>query len=522
VSSESRPGHSIQKQIARAAGQVMLLFIVSRALGLAREMIIGARFGTGADLDAYLAAFRLPDLLFQLVAGGALGSAFIPAFTAHLTKNDERGAWRLASSIINLVLIVLSVVALLAGILAKPLVAHVIAPGFSPEQQLLTVQLLRGLLVSTVIFGISGIVMGILNSYQHFFAPALAPAVYNLGIICGAWFLAPEHGVHGLVVGAVAGAAWHLLVQLPALFERRPKYTATLGLEDPDVREVGRLMAPRVVGLAVIQLNFLVNTIIASGLGAGSLSALNFAWLIMLLPQGIVAQGIATAAFPTFSALAAQNRRAEMRLTFSGTLRAILFLSIPATVGLFVLRVPLIRMLLERGEFSEGSTAAVAMALAFYAWGLVGHSVLEIAARAFYALHNTLTPVLAGVGAVVLNVLLSIALKGSMGFAGLALANTVATTLEMIVLLLLLSRRMGGLDGSRVWQSARRSLLASALLASVLAVPLLLWPEANPWLMGPILLIVGALLYLTSMWIARSDELDRLLDLVRSRTRRAA
>jgi putative peptidoglycan lipid II flippase len=279
-------------------------------------------------------------------------------------------------------------------------------------------------------------------------------------------------------------------------------------------------MAPRVGGLAVVQVNFLVNTIIASSLGEGSLSALNFAWLLMLLPQGIVAQGIATAAFPTFSALAAQNRRAEMRLTFSGTLRAILFLSIPATVGLFVLRVPLIRMLLERGQFGEGSTAAVATALAFYAWGLVGHSVVEIAARAFYSLHDTLTPVLAGVGAMVLNVALSLMLRGSMGIGGLALANTLATSLEMMLLLVLLSRRLGGLDGSRVWQSARRSLVVSAVMAPVLAGPVLLWPEANPWLLGPLLLATGTALYLVWMWAAKSDELDGLLYLLRSRVRK--
>jgi putative peptidoglycan lipid II flippase len=235
-----------------------------------------------------------------------------------------------------------------------------------------------------------------------------------------------------------------------------------------------------------------------------------------------VAQGIATAAFPTFSALAAQNRRAEMRLTFSGTLRAILFISIPATIGLFVLRVPVIRMLLERREFGAGSTAAVATALAFYAWGLVGHSVVEIAARAFYALHNTITPVLAGVGAMVLNVVLSLVLKESMGFTGLALANSAAVTIEMVVLLLLLSRRMGGMDGARVWQSTRRSLLASLVMVPVLAGPLFIWPQANPWLIGPILMILGALLYLASMWIVKAEELDRILEMVRSRTRRAA
>jgi putative peptidoglycan lipid II flippase len=495
----------------------MLLFVISRVLGLAREMIIGARFGTSGELDAYLAAFRLPDIIFQLVAGGALGSAFIPTFTAHLTRGDERAAWRLASSVINLVLVLLTAIALLASLFAGPLVAHVIAPGFSAPQQALTAELLRGLLISTVIFGVSGLVMGILNSYQHFFAPALAPAVYNLGIILGAWFLAPQHGARGLVVGAVSGAAWHLLVQMPPLLNRRPRYVPTLGLSQPDVREVGRLMAPRVLGLAVVQLNFLVNTILASRLPEGSLSALNFGWLLMLLPQGVVAQSIATAAFPTFSALVAEDKRAEMRAVFGSTLRAILFLAIPASVGLFALRVPLTRMLLERGAFDRRSTAAVGVALAFYAWGLVGHSVVEISARAFYALHDTRTPVAIGVGAMALNIVLSLLLMGPLLHGGLALANTLATSLEMVVMLLLLRRRLGGLEERRLRGAALRALVVSGLMAPVLGGLLGGFPRAHPWLLGVGGICLGGLFYLVGMWLVQADELQGLLRMVRSR-----
>lgn len=510
---------TLQARIARAAGQVMLLFVVSRVLGLAREMIIGARFGTSAELDAYLAAFRLPDIIFQLAAGGALASAFIPTFTAHLARGDTRSAWRLASAVVNLVFLLLTAVVVLASVFSGPLVAGVIAPGFSTAQQVLTAELLRGLLISTVIFGVSGIVMGILNSYQHFFAPALAPAMYNLGIIAGAWFLAPSHGVRGLVVGAVSGAAWHLLVQMPALLNRRPRYVLTLGLRLPDVREVGRLMGPRVFGLAVVQLNFLVNTILASRLPEGSLSALNYGWLLMLLPQGVVAQGIATAAFPTFAALVAQDRRAEMRATFSATLRAILFVSIPATVGLFALRIPLTRMLLERGEFGKTSTAAVAYALAFYAWGLVGHAVVEIAARAFYSLHDTRTPVLIGVGAMALNILLSLVLMGPLLHGGLALATTIATLVEMVVMLLLLRRRLGGLEERRLQRAVLRSVLVSGLMAPILAGLASQLTDVHPALLGSAGIILGGAFYLLSMWLLKAEEIPGLLGLLRLRSR---
>jgi putative peptidoglycan lipid II flippase len=197
-------------RIARAASLVMALFIVSRALGLVREMVIGAQFGASAELDAYLAAFRLPDLLFTLVAGGALASAFIPTFSERLAHEDIDGAWTLASKVGNLLLISLIALAVLAGVLARPLVAHIIAPGFPPEQQALTVNLMRWMLVSTVIFGVSGLIMGVLNSFHHFLLPALAPVFYNSAIILAAWLLAPSMGIHALVVGVVVGASLHL------------------------------------------------------------------------------------------------------------------------------------------------------------------------------------------------------------------------------------------------------------------------------------------------------------------------
>ena len=221
------------RQIVRAAALVMALFVVSRFLGLAREVIIGHQFGTSPDLDAYLAAFRLPDILFQLVAGGALGSAFIPTFAGLLAQERRRQAWRLASSVINLVMLILTAVSFLAGVLAQPLVRYIIAPGFTPAQQALTVDLMRLMLLTPLIFGASGVVMGILNSCQHFLLPALAPALYNLAIIGGAVGLAPSRGVEGLAVGVVAGALLHLLVQIPGLARQGGFYAPILGLNDP-------------------------------------------------------------------------------------------------------------------------------------------------------------------------------------------------------------------------------------------------------------------------------------------------
>ena len=454
--------------MAGAAVVVMLFFVLSRATGLLREMMIGAQFGTSAELDAYLAAFRVPDLLFQLVAGGALGSAFIPTFTASWSRGKEGDAWLLFSRILNLMTVLLLGLAGTAALLAPLLVERVIAPGFSPQQQQLTVDLMRWMLISTVVFGASGLVMGALNAGQHFLLPAAAPVLYNLSIIAGAWLLAPRLGIYGLVIGVVVGALAHLLVQLPALLRRGMAYRASFGWRDRDVREVARLMGPRVLGLLFVQLNFLVNTILASGLAVGSLSALNYAWLLMLLPQGVFAQAIATVAFPTFAAQIATGKQDAMGRSLARILSTVLFLTLPATIALFALRLPLVQLLFQRGNFTLESSNAVAFALQFYAIGLVAHSVVEIVVRAFYALHDTLTPVLVGVGAMALNILLSLLWIGWLGYGGLALANSVATGIEMFVLVWLLGRRLGKIDLRALGESLFRSGLAAAGMGGAL------------------------------------------------------
>jgi putative peptidoglycan lipid II flippase len=480
----------------------MALFVISRALGLLRETVISHQFGTGGDLDAYLAAFRLPDLLFQIVAGGALASAFIPTFASFWTKNDKGGAWRLASATINLVLVLTTMLAGLAALVTPWLVGTIIAPGFGPARQALTADLMRLMLLTPVIFGVSGVIMGILNARQHFLLPAMAPILYNLGIIAGALVLAPTMGVHGLAVGVAAGALGHLLIQMPGLVRYGMRYTPTLGLRDPGVHEVGRLMLPRVVGLAAVQINFLVNTILASGLTPGSLSALNFAWLLMLLPQGVFAQAVATAAFPTFSAQAASGRRTEMRSTLAATLRTVLYLAVPAAVGLIVLRVPLVQLAFQRGAFTAVSTQRVAWALGLFALGLPAHSVVEITVRAFYAVHDTKTPVLVGVAAMGLNVVLSLVfistfdMLGWMPHGGLALSNSLATTVETAVLLTIVRRRLHGLEGRRMAASLARIVGATVAMGGVAGSLVLLLSEATVWLTTSVAIAAGVVIYL--------------------------
>ena len=511
------------RQIAKAAALVMALFVVSRVLGLVRQMVVGTLFGTSGDLDAYVAAARIPEMIFLVVAGGALSSAFIPTFTDHLAREDHVGAWRLASAIVNLALIVLTLVAGLMAVFAPLLTRTVIAPGFDLPQQALTASLLRLMLISSVIFGVSGIVMGALNAYQHFLLPALASSVYNLSIIGGAALLGPRMGVRGMAVGVVVGAVLHLLIQLPGLLRYGARYVPTLGLDDPDVREVGRLMAPRVLGTAITQLNFVVNINLASRMGEGAVSAIYYAWLLLMLPLGVLAQAVGTAAFPTFAAQAARGERAEMRGALTATLRVVFSLCLPATVGLLALGRPLVELLFERGAFETSSTEAVTWALAFYALGLVGHAGLEIIARAFYALHDTFTPVWVGGLAMALNVVLSLTLPEVFGlaglppYAGLALANSVATLLELAALMTLIRRRMDGLEGRRTLLAFVKSGLASLAMGAVLVGWRAALPGAGALAIGSGGVLLGAAVYVAVALLLRMEELRAVVNLLRRR-----
>ena len=505
----------------------MAAFIFSNLIGLVRGIIITNAFGTGTDMDAFNAASRVTELLFNLVAGGALASAFIPTFTGFLVKDDRKGAWHLASAVINLVLIVLVAISCLAYIFAPQLVKHglyILAPGTIITQEQLTVDLLRIMLPSVIIFGISGLVMGILNTHQIFLIPAIAPALYSLGMIAGTLFLSPKMGISGLAWGVVLGAAGHLGIQLPRLIRLKGgRYRAVLGLRDPAVMEVFRMMGPRVLGVAVVQLNFIVNTIIALGLTEGSVSALVWAFGLMMIPQMAIAQSTAIAALPTFSAQAAEGHLDDLRNSISSTLRVIILLSMPAALGLILLRHPLVAMLYQRGEFTEHSTSMVAWALAWYAAGLVGHSILEVISRAFYALHDTRTPVTVGVVAMGLNIGFSFAFValfnrvGWMPHGGLALANSLATALEVTVLLILLNKRMGSINGHRL----SAAFIQSGLGVLGMGTGLWVWEQILPWNSAVIIalggVLVGAAIYTLILAIFKVPEFTQLVGAVRRR-----
>ncbi|HSM23726.1 MAG TPA: murein biosynthesis integral membrane protein MurJ [Anaerolineaceae bacterium] len=519
---QNSPSITANQQIAKAAGTVMFAYILSSVINLARGVVILRAFGTGMENEAFWAANRVSETLFSLVAGGALASAFVPTFTGFLAKKQNENAWKLASSIINLVLLVISVLAIVATVFAPLIVQYLLAPGFvdDPEKFDLTVKLLRIILPSTVIFSISGLVMGILNAHQSFLFPALAPSMYSLGMIFGVLVLSPSMGIFGLAWGVVLGALLHLLVQLPKLFKLNASYSTKLGLENPAVRQVGSLMLPRLVGVAVVQINFWVNTNLASRYSEGSVTGLTYGFTLMLMPLMLIAQAIATASLPTFSAQAALGKLDEMRNSLSAAIRTVFLLSIPAAVGLILLRIPLIRLLYENGTtFTTQSTELVAWALLWYTIGLVGHSVVEIISRAFYAMQDTRTPVVVGVVVMSLNIILSILLGslflsfGWLAIGGLALANSIATGLEAVVLMIIMRKRLHGIEGSRIFQLVWKVMVASTLMG------LLLWWLTNQDLLSDaFILLIGAasgvLVYGLSLFLFRVNEFNVLLQMV--------
>jgi len=519
--------NSESRQIARAAGTVMLALAISMLIGLLRKVLVANVFGTNLEIEAFAAANRVSETLFTLVAGGALASAFIPTYTTLLTKDDQRGAWRLASAVGNLIIIILSLLGLLAAFFAPQIVRYLLAPGFSsdPYKEALTVNLLRIMLPSAIIFGLSGLVMGVLNSHQKFLIPALAPSMYSLGIIFGLIVLVPQLGIYGLAWGVLIGASLHLIFQIPSLIRLGGKYYATLGLKYPPVYEVARLMGPRLLGVAVVQLNFWINVWLASFMVEGSVNGLIFAFALMLMPQTIIAQSIAIAAMPTFSAQVAKGRLDDMRNSLADSLRGVLLLSIPAMLGMILLRKELVIFVYQRGEFTDFSTQLVSWALLWYAVGLVGHSVVEIISRAFYAMHDTKTPVFVGIGAMSLNVIFSLIFSalfsrlGWMPLGGLALANSLATGLEMVVLLVLMRRRLNGMQGRTILKACVQACVGTGVMWIALWGWLQISSGLPEWSVAIGGILVGGVVYVLMVYVLGVQEIRNLKDSALQRIR---
>ncbi len=500
-------------------------FVFSRVLGLAREIVLARQFGTSEELSAYVSAFRIPDLLFLVIMAGAFGSAFIPVFSGFLGNGDDVAAWRLASVVLNISGVSVILLSTITWLAAPELVRLIVAPDASPQAQALTTELMRILLLSPVFLGFGIAAKGILEGQDLFTLPALAPIVYNAATILGAVLLGPRIGVRGVAIGVVVGAVGFLLLQAPGVIRSGMTYSFAFDPRAPGVSEVGRLLAPRLIGQAAFQINFIAVTNLAWRTGEQNVSALNYAWQLMMLPHGVLALSISTVILPTLSRLWQGGEIDAFRSTLSSAVRPLLFLSLPASVVLFAFRVPIVQTLFQTGAFSAESTELVAAPLAFLAAGLVSYALVEVLTRAFYAMHDTRTPVTAGIIIIALNIGLGLALLDRLGYLGLALALSASTTVEAAILAAVLHRRIGGdPSGLRGW--IWRVLLATLVTAGValaMAGPL---TEATVPGNGPriiqivvflMALAVVGLVYAGCAWILRIPELSDTLALATRR-----
>ena len=549
AASQASTARQRNQRIVRSTLTVMIAFALAKVISLLQTLIIAQAFGVGRELDAYVAANRIPELIVILISGGALTHAFIPVFSGFITKGDLDAAWNLSSHLINSIFSLALIISGLVFLLTPWLVSNVVAPGFDAATALNTVEMMRILLLSTIIFAVSGIFSGILNSHQHFLLPALAPIVFDLGILFGVLFLMPRFGVHGIAAGAVIGAALHLSVQIPGLVRYKMRWRLELGLNNPQLWRVIRLMLPRIGGLGVFSLNFLVMNNIASRLGVGSVSALDWGWRLMQIPQTLIGTAMGIVIFPTLAALSEMNDLAGKRGTMTGALRFILISSIPSAIGLIVLGRPLIG-LLERGAFDASASILVYSTLTMFTLGLIVHSALEVIARSFYADKDTLTPLFAALGGALINFVFALMLSDVrtvdassllnsaartlpfLGYqpeignvSGLALANSLGVMFEVLSLLYILRRRWRGIQEDVLAATVIKTLTASLVMAASIVAVDMLWigvVAGNGLTLTIARLavegVVGLLVFLIVARMLRMQELDEFWAIIRRRS----
>lgn len=481
------------------------------------------------DLDAFNVANNMPDLLFALISGGALAMAFIPVLTEVLSRSGKKTAWILFSRVANFAFLVTAAIAVIVAIFAKPLVSLVIAPGFTPERQQVVVQLMRLNLVATIIFSISGLVIAGLQSNQHFLLPALAPIFYNIGQIVGVTILAPAKGltiggitlpalglgVNGMVLGVILGAVLHLGIQIPGLIANGFRWSPSLALKDPEVKKVLRLLGPRVLTMFFIQLTFIVRDNLASHLSLGDISALTYGWMIQQVPETLIGTAIGTALLPTISTLIAEGKKDIFLQTIHRALRVLIALTIPISVILSLSLSPFLNLAFNLGE--AGTRLLLAVTQGFLI-GLMGHSLLEVASRSFYAQQNARIPLYAAVLNAALYTVFGMVLMKPLGAMGISVGDSLAFTIEALLLLGVLNYRMqrSSMDGNSFWARVKttfstlnlanktvlRTLAGSLVIAGIL-IPFQLFVGKNlgHFLNGTSSMLLGVLIIVPFIWV---------------------
>ncbi|MFZ5946021.1 MAG: murein biosynthesis integral membrane protein MurJ [Bacillota bacterium] len=514
--------------IFKAAGLIMIAMTLSRIFGYIRDVVIYTKFGQDFRTDAYNAAFSIPDFLYYLLVGGALSSAFIPVFSSYIAINKEEDGWEAASTVFNVVMI-LMLLGISLGLIFTPALIKILVPGFTDQAFHLTVLLTRIMFAQSFFMALNGISQGILHSYKHFFSPALGSVLYNLGIIVVGILLVERIGIMGFSLGVVIGAMVNFLVQIPALMKIGVRYKPVINLKHPGVIKIFTLMLPVFIGLSVTHFNLFVNQFLASSLPYGMISALRAAQRIMQLPIGVFAIAVALAVFPTLTGYAARKEEKEFKKTMSLGVRTVIFITLPSAVGLIALKVPIVRAMFQQGEFTAANTQATAYALLFYSLGLIGYSAQQVLNRAFYALQDTKTPVTVGIVTIFINIAFNFLLIKPLGHGGLALAYSIAGLANMVLLLYHLRIKIGHIDGRHMVNSFVKTLIASLIMgiavyftANLIELNLDITKKSIQITQVLIGVGVGALVYSIIVSLLRMEESAMVMGILTRRLRRKA
>lgn len=514
--------------VTRSARTVSLAVLGSRVLGLVREQVLASLFGASREFDAFVTAFRIPNLLRDLFAEGALSAAFVTTFTQKLTTGDDKSAWRLANLVLNALLVVLSLITL-AGILAAPWIVDAIAPGFRdiPGKTELTVLMTRIMFPFLLLVALAALAMGMLNAKQRFGIPASASMMFNVGSILGgvgcAWLIDPHFGpraVIGIAIGTLIGGAAQLLIQLPSLHRIGYRYAPRLDWRDEGFRRVLKLLGPSVVGVAAVQINVFVNNWFASYFENGAVSWLNCAFRLMQFPIGVFGVAIGTAALPTISAHAARGDLDRFRSTLARAIRLALFLCVPSACGLAVLAQPIIAVIYQHGRFDAAATLQTAHCLQAFAFGLAGYAAIKVIAPAFYAFGDSRTPAVVSLISIVVNAGLNclFAWKLGWGVPGLAFSTALVALTNFVLLLWLMRRKIERIEAGALLRSLLRIGLASAAMsAAAWWTHQRLAPHRYLDVAGSI--TVAVIVFGAACKLLRVEELGELLGVLRYRRR---
>ena len=524
-----------QRVSAKATGVVAIAILCSRILGLVREMVIASLFGASRNLDAFLTAFRAPNMLRDLFAEGALSTAFVTTFAKKIQTEGDQSAWGLANKVATLTAVFMSLVVLI-GVLIAPVLVSILAPGFDAEKAALTVTLARVMYPFILLVSLAALAMGMLNAKNVFGVPALASSFFNLGSIAGgvllAWWLDPTFGTRalvGLALGTLIGGFLQLAVQVPSLFKVGFKLRPDFNWRDPGVKKVLQLMGPAVIAASAVQVNVLINSIFASYLQDGAVSWLNIAFRLMQLPLGIFGVAVATVTLPLISRSAAQGNTAEFSGALAHALRLVMLLTIPSAIGLIILAEPIIGLIYEHGRFTPFATSQTAGALRFYAIGLVGYSAVKVLAPAFYALDRRNLPMIVSLVSIGLNVVLSWFLTFRMGWGhrGLALSTSLIAVTNFTILYVMMRRYAGRLETTAMAWTLAKLLAAGACLGAVCWLGARYFfpagvPQTEWWKLIGVLSTVSAagLVFFVVAYLLRVTELQDMVALVKRRLRR--